>query len=128
MKGKWLSAAGSPSQLTPKQADLQICRLSCSAYENPHQPLVRVPQLKDDVGFLRCGSDGDGGHVGLTDGDYLIVWCGNSKGFRKPGKYFTELADLPACGFHHHFDQVRSFSDTKIELMVRKYKAAIEER
>ena len=53
---------------------------------------VRVPSLKNDVGLLLCGSDGDGGHRGLTDGDYLLVLCGNSKGMRKLGRYFLALA------------------------------------
>jgi hypothetical protein len=88
---------------------------------------VRIPELRDDVGFLLCGGDSDGGYVGLTDGDYMIVLCGNSKGFRKLGRYFTGLADLDTSkepSFHHHFFQVRSLSDAKIELVVKKNKVA----
>ena len=55
---------------------------------------VRVPDLGDDIGVLLCGSDGDSGHRGLTDGDYLILLCGNSRGLRKLGKYLVALADL----------------------------------
>ena len=88
---------------------------------------VRVPELGGDVGFLLCGSTPDGGHRGLTDGDYLIVLCGNSKGFKKLGRYLLGLADLDTSkdpSFHHHFFGVRSLSDTKIELMVKKNRAA----
>jgi len=88
---------------------------------------VRVPVLGKDIGFLLCAKDGDGGYHGLTDGDYSIWLCGNSTGFRKLGKYLLALADLKTSkdpSFHHHFFQVRSLSDTKIKLTVRKNKAA----
>lgn len=86
-----------------------------------------MPELATDVGFLLCGGTEDGGHRGLTDGDYLIVLCGNSKGFRKLGKYLLGLAALDTSKdphFHHHFFGVHSLSETKIELMVKKNKAA----
>lgn len=122
------SAVGNRSPLAFGKMETAPTQVVKKKRQKPND--VRIPKLKDDVGFLLCGSDGDGGHIGLTDGDYLIVLCGNSKGFRKLGKYFTALADLDtsdsAC-FHHHFFQVRSLSDTKIELMVRKHKAAIWE-
>jgi hypothetical protein len=88
---------------------------------------VRVPELGKDIGILLCGSDGDGGHRGLTDGDYLMVLCGNSKGFRKLGEYMIKLSELDTSddpSFHHHFFDVRSLSATKIELMVKKNKSA----
>ena len=88
---------------------------------------VRVPDLGKDIGILLCGSDGDGGHRGLTDGDYLMLLCGNSKGFKKLGEYLIKLSELDTSddsSFHHHFFGVRSLSDTKIELMVRKNKSA----
>ena len=67
---------------------------------------VRVPDLGDDVGVLLCGATDNGGHAGLTDGDFLILLCGNRKGFRKLGTYFTKLAELDTAhdpAFHHHF-------------------------
>ena len=89
---------------------------------------VRVPELGDDVGILLCESDEEnGGHRGLTDGDYSIWLCGNSKGFKKLGQYFLGLAGLDTSkdsSFHHHFGELRSLSGTRIELTVRKNKAA----
>jgi hypothetical protein len=88
---------------------------------------VRVPALGSDVGFLLCGALPDGGHQGLTDGDYLVLLCGNSKGLRKLGKYLLALSDLDTSKdptFHHHFGLVHSLSGTKIELTVKKNKAA----
>ncbi len=88
---------------------------------------VRPPELGKDIGILLCGSDGDGGHRGLTDGDYLMLLCGNSKGFKKLGEYLIKLSELDTSddpSFHHHFFGVRSLSDTKIELMIRKNKSA----
>lgn len=88
---------------------------------------VRVPDLGDDIGVLLCGSDGDGAHRGLTDGDYLVLLCGNSRGLRKLGKYLIALAGLDTSddsSFHHHFPHLRSLSDTKLQLMIRKNNAA----
>jgi hypothetical protein len=88
---------------------------------------VRVPELGADIGMLLCGATPDGGHQGLTDGDYLLLLCGNSKGFRKLGQYLLKLSELDTTNdpsFHHHFGLVRSLSGTKLELMVRKNKAA----
>lgn len=89
---------------------------------------VHVPELGDDIGVLLCESDEkDGGHRGLTEGDYLILLCGNSKGLKKLGKYLLALADLDTSkdpNFHHHLSPVRSLSGTKVELIVRKNKAA----
>src|SRR5579872_4868772 len=82
---------------------------------------VRVPTLGKDIAFLLCGATSDGGHQGLNDGDYSIQLFGNSKGFRKLGRYLLTLADLDTSddrGFHHHFFQVHSLSKTKIELTV----------
>ncbi len=88
---------------------------------------VRVPALGKDVAVLLCGAMPDGGHQGLDDGDYAIQLFGNSKGFKKLGRYFLALAALDTSkdrNFHHHFFQVRSLSKTKIELTVRKNRTA----
>src|SRR5438477_1178653 len=88
---------------------------------------VRAPNLGKDVSILLCAASPDGGHQGLNDGDYSIQLFGNSKGFKKLGKYFLELAKLDTSddrGFHHHFFRVRSLSKTKIELTVRKNRTA----
>lgn len=90
---------------------------------------VRVPDLGKDVAFLLCAAAPPplDGHQGLTDGDYSIQIFGNSKGFKKLGKYFLALAESDTSndgGFHHHFCQVRSLTKTKIELTVRKNKSA----
>ena len=86
-----------------------------------------MPDLGKDVAFLLCGAYPGGGHQGLNEGDYSIQLFGNSKGFRKLGKYFLALAELDTSecrGFHHHFFRVRSLSKTKIELTVRKNRTA----
>jgi hypothetical protein len=86
-----------------------------------------VPDLGKDVAFLLCAASPDGGHQGLKDGDYSIQLFGNSKGFKKLGRYFLALAELDTSddpGFHQHFFRVRSLSKTKIGLTVRKNKTA----
>src|SRR5438105_1831359 len=88
---------------------------------------VRVPNLGKDVAFLLCGAYSGGGHQGLNEGDYSIQLFGNSRGFKKLGKYFLALAELDTSdhrGFHHHFFRVHSLSKTKIELAVRKNETA----
>ena len=66
---------------------------------------VTPPKLGRDIAFLLC-AESDGGYQSLNDGDYSIQLFGNSKGFRKLGRYFLALADLDTSddqGFHHHF-------------------------
>jgi hypothetical protein len=88
---------------------------------------VSVPTLGKDVAFLLCGLAEHSGHQGLEDGDYSIQLFGNSRGFKKLGRYFLALGKLDTSddrGFHHHFFRVRSLSKTKIGLTVRKNRTA----
>lgn len=86
-----------------------------------------VPKLGSDIAFLLCEGDCDGGYRGMNRGDFSIQLFGNTRGFRKLGRYFLALAKFNTSdhkGIHDHFFQVTSLSKTKIDLTVYKNKTA----